>query len=241
MANTSNKGIALDQINTWGGWYASLKSIAVNASSASTVITTAFNAALSALGVPAQAATMAAGANVPGVFTSTPHNFVSVFGVNRKPILTANGRTVYGRLTFSGGVWTLTYYTWSGTTEEPHTFADAASIDIVFSLFTHAADRPLGYEVLVTEYDLSSHSSGGNGLVRVQLNTTAQDTIADMTDNAPTGNALLVYNGIQYDSNRTDPFFTVNAKAVTWNFSNAGFHLPSGITKASSELVLYFY
>lgn len=241
MANTSNKGISLDQLNFWGGWYAALKSIAVTATSTSTVITTALNAALAAFGVPSQAATKAAGANVAGVFASAPDNFVSVFDTSRKPILSATGKPVYGRITVSGGVWTLSYFTFDGTTETAYTFAANTDIDIVYSLFTHAADRPLGYEVLVTEYDLSSHSSGGNGLVRVPLNTTAQDTIADMTDNAPTGNALLVFNGIQYDSNRTNPFFSISGKTVTWNFSNAKFHLPSGITKADMDLVLYFY
>jgi hypothetical protein len=241
MANTSNKGISLDQINAWGGWYAALKSVPVAANALSTVVTTSLNAALSTLGVASQAATMAAGANVPGVFAAPPQNFVSIYGTNRKPVLTSTGRIVYGRLTVAGGVWTLSYFTWDGAAEAAYTFAEATSIDIVYSLFTHAADRPSGWEVLVTEYDLSSHSSGGNGLNRVALNTTAQSTIADMADNAPTGNALLVVNGVQYDSNRTNPFFTVSGKSVTWSFSNAGFHLPAGMTKADMNLVLYFY
>lgn len=49
-------------------------------------------------------------ATTKGIITTAPSNLVKLFDVNRDSFLDPSGDKVYGRITESGGVWTLSFY-----------------------------------------------------------------------------------------------------------------------------------
>lgn len=115
----------------------SIQISAFSGAGADDVVTSVITTALSTAGnggvsVPLQVSTSV---DVIGVITSSPNNRVEIWNATTKDkINDVNGEEVFGRLTQSGGVYTLTYFSLNPTTgaETAHTLA-ATSIDFEFN------------------------------------------------------------------------------------------------------------
>lgn len=97
-------------------------------------VTSAITTALSTQGFNGSALTVANSTadNVAGICTTDPQNIVPiVLHSNREPIY-SNTKNVFGRITHSAGVYTLSFYTISGGTETAYTFSGPTSIRFYF-------------------------------------------------------------------------------------------------------------
>lgn len=190
----------------------------------SDVITTALSTALATAGaggvsVPLQASSGDSGI---GVVTLGSSNRVEI---NDGSLDDGNGNEVYGRLTESGGVYTLSYYSLIANVETAYTFGSAETIDFEFSYRFDFERLPPDFAV-VTAYKVLSGGGGGSGghSVTTELVTvTATNTLADLAKTPDvTANVFLVINGLAY-STLGNADFSLAGKAITWNQANAGF------------------
>jgi hypothetical protein len=91
--------------------------------------------------------------NVEGIVVNAPHNYIHIFDTSHDAIFDGSGNKVYGRLTESSGVWTLSYYSNVAGTETAYSFA--APTDLVWyyqQLFTES-DRPVYSDIFEVRSD----------------------------------------------------------------------------------------
>ncbi|NEP10848.1 MAG: hypothetical protein F6K14_11670 [Symploca sp. SIO2C1] len=138
-----------------------------------------------------------------------------------------NGNEVYGRLTESGGVYSLTYYSLVGGVQTPYTFAAATSIDFEFSYRFDFARVPADFAI-TSGYRVvggGGSSSGGVNTYTELLTITATNTLANLTKTPDvTANVLLIVNGVVY-STLGNGEFSLAGKVLNWIPNNAGFSL----------------
>lgn len=83
-----------------------------------------------------------------GVVVNAPYNRVFIFDGDGHEIVTPLGDTVYGRLTFSASVWTLSYYSLVGTTETAYSFATSTLLRWQYQqLYNPITDAPVYSEL----------------------------------------------------------------------------------------------
>lgn len=85
---------------------------------------------------------------VKGVVTNTPYNMAVIrqaSGVNQgDSIFDSFGNLVYGRITFSAGVWTLSFYVLISGTETAYSFASATDIGFYYQeIFNQLTEGPV--------------------------------------------------------------------------------------------------
>lgn len=138
-----------------------------------------------------------------------------------------NGNEVYGRLTESGGVYTLTYYSLVADTETAYTFGASTSIDFEFGYRFDFSRLPADFAI-TTAYrivDPGGKTGGGASLHTELLTVTAADTVSNLAKTPDsTANVILLINGLAY-STLGNADFAVAGKAITWNSGNAGFSI----------------
>ncbi|MGA7934723.1 MAG: hypothetical protein WCA35_14355 [Kovacikia sp.] len=187
------------------------------------VITTALSSAGNAgVSVPLQ---VSSAVTAVGIITSPPGNRTEIYNATSKDkIAHSSGNEVYGRITESGGVYTLTYYYYSDAgVETPYSFA-STSIDFEFNYRFDFDRLPAEAIVAIKTRNIADDPTVSSGGVYTEkLVVTAQNTISDLAKTPTTsGNVLLFINGIVYDTFSTAPF-SISGKAITWSASNAGF------------------
>lgn len=110
-------------------------------------------------------------ASTIGVITDAPNNRVMIVDkVTGEQIETAEGLTIYGRLTESGGTWTLTYYSISGGTESSATLPTTDIRIFFLEVFTRANEptipsNPFLFGKLDVVSDIPDASASQRGLV----------------------------------------------------------------------------
>lgn len=196
----------------------------------STALNTAGNGGVS---VPVQPST---GVSVQGVIT-TGNNKVMLKSTANDDILDGDN-VVYGRITESGGVYTLTYYT------------DVSGVETAFSMPSQSISVWFGYRFTFEKYpadaainlpltEVDKQGAGGgtaDGRMKVELLTvTATNTISDLSlTPVAAGEVLLSVNGKTEDG-AAGGAFSVSGKAITWSAVNAGYSV------ATTDRVIAFY
>lgn len=203
------------------------------ASGVDDVVTTAITTALSTAG--------AGGVSVPvqpsvseglGLITSGANNRIEIYNATSKDkILAANGEEIYGRITESGGIYTLTYYTLSNAgSETSYSFSGSTSIDFEFPYRFDFARYPTDGAIGVRARNVSDDPAGTSGQAFAeQLTVTATNTVSNVSKTPASATSFtLEVNGVDYDtfgSGSARVSVNLTTKAVTWSSTNAGFSL----------------
>ena len=214
------------------------------AGGASDTITSAITSALSTASDAGTSVPLAVGNGTPG---SQVEGVQVAAGLNRTLIynsgttvryLDGSGNDVYGKVTNSGAVWTLGYFSVIAGTETAFTMP--ASVSIAFEvpyIFTFA-DLPYTALMALLERHVApdgASSGAGTRILTEVLTVTAANTVSNTT-NTPTGTKqCLVVNNVAYYALGASPPFTISGKAITWSAANAGFAL------ATSDVVVADY
>lgn len=193
-----------------------------------TVLSTAGEGAVS---VPLQVADTT---NI-GVIT-TGNNRVEIYDATTKLKLQDGGNEIYGRLTESSNVYTLSYFTLVAGVETAYSFATTV-IDFEFAYKFDFNRLPFASIINVktrnVSDDPSNSGTGGLGIVEV-LTVTAPNTLANLTK-TPNGGVILFVNGQGITSADSPAAFTRSGKELTWSATNAGYAL------ATTDLVVANY
>ncbi len=209
---------------------ASIQISGFSAAGVDDVVTSVITTALSTAGdggasVPLQASTSV---STIGVVTTTPNNRVEVWANATKDKITdSNGEEVYGRITESGGVYTLTYYSLNPSTgaETSYSFSSTTSIDFEFTYRFDFNRYPTDAAIAVSARNVSQDPSSSGRTQTERLTVSGTNTISNLTKTpSATSSVILYVNGVAYDTFSTAPF-SVSGKAITWSASNAGFSI----------------
>ncbi|MBD2492480.1 hypothetical protein [Aulosira sp. FACHB-615] len=200
-----------------------IQNVSVTGSSAT--VTTPITSALSSAGqggasVPVQVATSTAIGIVTG---STP---IPIRSNTTKEVLTdASGNEIYGKLSSSTGVYTLSFFSLIDGTETSYTFASSQSIDFDFIYRFDFYRLPANFAIARNVYtDPLGGAVGGAALFTEVLTVTALNTINDLTKTPSTNNNVhLIVNGVIVSAIASH--FSISGKAITWSANNAGFNL----------------
>lgn len=202
------------------------------ATGANDTITTPITTALSTAGnggvsVPLQ---VSSGNTVIGVVTASNFNRVQIFNSDTKLAMAdENGNEIYGRLTESGGVYTLTYYVNDAGTETGYTFGSSTDIDFEF-IYRFDFDRlPDSAVTSNKQRNVSDDpaSIGGSDWFNEPITVTSTNTLDDLTHTPDTNtNIFLIVNGITVNAfGGGSAAFSVSGTSLTWSASNAGYAL----------------
>lgn len=202
--------------------YAYVRVNGFTASGTSTNVTTAITTALSTAGkggvaVPLQVAS----ASVVGVITTGSDNRVEIYDATTKQKISDDSNEIYGRITESSGVYTLSYYALVTGVETAVTVAQDIDFEFIYNF--DFGRLPQNALVAVKARNVSDDPSSGSGSPFDEvLTVTALNTVSDLTK-TPTGSVKLFANG-QMTSSLTNAF-TVVGKVITWNATNAKYAL----------------
>ncbi len=202
----------------------------LSASGGSNTVTTAITTALSTAGrlgvsVPLQ---VSATENAVGVITTGSYNRVELWnGTTKQKMSDASGNEIFGRLTQSGGVYTLTYYTIQSGTETAYTFASATTVDIEFAYRFDFHRIPADSAIGVKQRNVDDDSDGGGGdIFQEQITVTALNTLNALTKTPVASTAVvLLVNGVAYSPAGGSAPFTVTGKTISWSSTNATFDI----------------
>lgn len=209
---------------------ASVRASNVAASGASTNVTSAITTALSTAGkagvsVPVQ---VSADEDSVGVVTASTLNLVAIQNnTSKDKIKDSAGNEVYGRLTQSAGVYTLTYYTLVNGTETAFNLP-AQSIDIDFSYRFDFARLPSDFAIALGGRVVNNDPRGSGASTFTELLTvTGTNAISALTKTpSATANILLIVNDAVYTTlGGGSARFSVSGKVITWSAANAGFNV----------------
>lgn len=193
---------------------------------ATTAITTALGTAgRGGVAVPLQVST---GEDSVGVVTTGAHNRVELYSATSKQkISDSTGNEVYARLTQSGGVYTLTYYSLVAGTETAYTFDESTSIDFEFAYRFDFHRIPADAGIGVKQRNVDDDSDGGGGdAFQEQLTVTALNTLSALSKTPVSSTAVLLFiNGVAYSPVGGSAPFSVSGKTITWSSANAGFDI----------------
>lgn len=208
-----------------------VRASALSANGGSTVVTSALTTVLGTAGdagvaVPLQEATT----TLMGVITTGGNNRVEIYLSSTKQKITKDGGEVYGRITYAGGAYTLTYYYLNAGSETAYSFAGATNIDFEF-IYKFAFDYA-PYDIIVGSKARNVNEEGASiGRVFTEkLNVSALNTFTDVGGGANLAftpdqnyNVALIVNG-KHESTQDAPVpFTVSGKTITWSAANAGY------------------
>lgn len=193
----------------------------------SSVVTSVITTALSTAGdggvsVPLQASSN----NSVGVVTTGTTNRVEIVSASTKErLIDASGNEVYGRLTESGGIYTLSYYSLISGTETAYTMP-STSIDFYFNYCFDAYRLPADFAVRLPTKIISDDPSNQGGKEFIErLTVTALNTVSNLTKTPISGSLKLIVYGVTHTLVDSPTPFSVSGKAITWNANNAGYSL----------------
>lgn len=201
-----------------------ISNFSANGSSGS--ITSAITTALSTAGkggvsVPLQVSNLEG----VGIVATAPTNRTRILTNGSEDAITdGSGEVVYGRITESSGVYTLSYFTLSNAgVENVYSFGSATAIDFTFNyrFDFHRLPTDALVSMLVRSLTQTSGSSSAPAAYAELLSITAQNTVANLTKTpVSTSTIQFIFNETNYDTfGGADAPFSVNlgTKAVTYN------------------------
>jgi hypothetical protein len=210
---------------------AAIRISGVSVSGNSANVSTAIGSVLATAGdggvsVPSQAL---GGSNAIGVIVTNPNNRCEVYNATTKEKIAGAGSEVYGRVTESGGVYTLSFFTLSGGAETTHSFASAISIDFEFNYRFDFVRFPADGIVGSKNRNVSDDPTGtaGASLFTEPLTVTALNTIGELskTPNQVSNVMLVVNEALYFPIGGASAPFSISGKVITWSTTNAGFNL----------------
>jgi len=90
---------------------------------------------------------------IEGVVVSASQNYIHIFDENGDSYLDGTGNKVYGRLTESTGVWTLTYYSNIAGVETAYTFSGSNDVQWYYQKLFNESNRPVYSDAFVVASD----------------------------------------------------------------------------------------
>lgn len=147
--------------------------------------------------------TPSSGSTVAGVVVTGSYNKVVLRNTNNDAFEDGSGNVVYGRLTESSGVWTLSFYSEPGGTETAYSFSSSTVYWYYQELFNPLLNPPVYSELAVIPSDNATQdvidaTSSLRG--KVQLASSAAASVGSSstagTANATVANADHVHQGI---------------------------------------------
>lgn len=190
------------------------------------VVTSVITSALSTAGdggvsVPLQVSA----SNSVGVLTSGSNRVEIVLASTKERLIDASGNEIYGRLTESGGIYTLSYYSLISGVETAYTMP-STSIDFYFNYCFDAYRLPADFAVRLNARIVSDDPASRTGKqLTERLTVTALNTVSNLTKTPISGTLQLIVYGVTHTLVDSPTPFSVSGKAITWNASNAGYAL----------------
>lgn len=199
--------------------------------SGSVLITTELTTALNTAGNGGVAVPLQVSADVHtiGLITSGVTNMTLLWATTSgEKLIDAGGNELYGRLTESGGVYTLTFYSLIAGVETAYSFTADTDIDFVvhyrFDFERLPADHGVSVRSNFVNQDPGA-AGGGASLLTELRNPTGTNTLPDLTKTPDSNsNVLLLVNGV-VETTHGNAAFSVSGKTLTWNAANAGYTL----------------
>lgn len=207
---------------------------AVLANSSSLNVTTSLTSALTIAGDGGTAvALVVSGSNTAGgVIVNSPYNRCEVFNsTSKKKIATTVGDEVYGRLSQSSGVYTLSFYSLPNSgTETPYVFPANSTIDFDFN-YRYSLDQ-LPADVIIGQISRNVYQdakANGGGILQIeQLTVFSLNNLSPLSNvpNDPT-KVELVINGQVIDSlGGSSAAFSISGGVnISWSATNGGYSL----------------
>ncbi|MBD2437365.1 hypothetical protein [Nostoc sp. FACHB-110] len=198
----------------------------LTASGNSTTVTSQITSALSSAGdggvsVPLQVAT----STTIGVVISSSLILQILDATTKQVLVDGSGNEIYGKLTQSGGVYTLSYYSLVSGTETAYSFS-STSIYFEFAYRFDFYRLPVSFALNKNVYDDYLSPTAAKVYTEV-LTVTGTNTLSNLTKTpSTTSNVLLFVNNAVYSAIASD--FSVSSKTITWSAAAAGFSLDTG-------------
>jgi|GEM_PF-1993240 len=204
----------------------------VTVTGSSATVTTALTTALATAGdagvsVPVQAAS----ANGIGIVTTGQTNRCQIYTAASDDEILSTGLQVYGKLTESAGVYTLSFFVLSDAgVESAYSFPTATSIDFEFVYRYDFARWPSDAAVGVTTRNVGNDPAAFAATFTRELLTPTGTNVLPNVSKPPVNAStfVLVVNGLNYDTfGGASAVVTVDlgTRAVSWSAANAGFSL----------------
>ena len=198
----------------------------LTASGVSTVVTTQITGALTSAGdggvsVPLQVAT----STTIGVAISTTTILQILSNTTKIVWVDGTGNEVYGKLSQSSGVYTLSFYSLIAGVETAYSFSTPSSIDFEFIYKFDFYRLPSSFSLSRNVYDDPLSVSGSSvKLYSEVLTVTALNTVSNLTRTPSSASTVhLFVNNAVYSAIVSD--FTVSGTTITWSVANGGFNL----------------
>lgn len=207
-----------------------LRIAAFSATGTSDVVTTPITSLLSTAGdlgvtVPLQVSTYNSGTQTEGLITTGTGNKVEIYDSTTKQKLDDNqGNEVYGRITESGGVYTLSYYSLIGGTETAFDIG-STTIDFEFAYRFEFHNLPVNFAIAIQSRNVDEDGGNNNGRLVVEiLSVTSTNTISNLTytPDLPS-NVQITVNGKNEDT-LSGSGLSIATKTLTWNAGTIGYN-----------------
>lgn len=199
-------------------------SLAANSANATAVITTALTTAGN--GNSPVPLSVSSDVNTQGVVTSGDNNIAIILDNATKVPIDATGQNseVYGRITETGGAYTISYfYLDAAGTETAYTFPASTPIDFVFNYRYTFRNYPADAGVSIQSTNINQDPKTVGTKIQIDLLTvTATDTLSNLTQTPTAASELrLLVNGAWYHSGANQPV-GLTGSTPTWNPSAFG-------------------
>lgn len=204
-----------------------MTSVSINGTSAD--VTTSLTTALTTAGFGggAIALTNSASESAAGVVVTATNNLnrAQVFLSSTKKPLYYAGEKVFGKLTYSASVYTLTLYYNNAGVDTVYNTGGAVSFDVLVPYRYAFKDIPSDFfSYILQKYpyvDFNASTNQGR-TVEEKLNVTALNTISSLTYVPTVGTKVtLLVNGKSEFNTGATPSFTVSGNVITWSATNA--------------------
>lgn len=194
----------------------------------SDTITSALTTALNTAGNGGSAVPLQVGsATQEGVSTAAGFNLTDVYVVSTgDKLVDGAGNEVYAKVSNSGSVWTLSYFSAPNGTETAYTMVASTSISFEIPyVFTFDHLPYTAITAMVSRHIAPDLATFGYRETSEALTVTAANTVSNFTYTPTGAKTQLIVNGVVYMPIGASPPFTVSGKVITWSAANAGFAL----------------
>lgn len=200
------------------------------ATGTSDVVTTPITSLLGTAGdlgvtVPLQVSTYNSGTQTEGLITTGSGNRVLVYDSTTKLTIDDNaGNEVYARITESGGVYTLTYYSLVNGVETAFNIG-TTTIDFEFAYRFEFHNLPVNAMIAIQSRNVDEDAGNSVGrLVVERLTVSSTNTLADLTYTPDTAaNVQITVNGKNEDT-LSGSGLSISAKTLTWTAGTIGYN-----------------
>lgn len=170
--------------------------------------------------------------NTEGVITGAPLNRALIYDATTKKKLTnTDGSEVYGRISETGGVYTMAYFSLDPVTGQEEMASLSQSIDFEFAYRFSFDHLPADFAILVQERNVAEDPATGSSAriasIWELLTVTALNTFNPLTYSPTAATDVSIHVNGKAEDGFAGGAFTVNVatKAIAWNASNAGYNV----------------